>query len=199
MGNSVSGRVIYVGQTTNVGKSKPFNVRTLVIVTNEDRWPEYLRLDAQQNNVDRLDAIKANDLVQIDFYLKGQQEVKLDRNNQPTAMTSPIISAITKTGEDPYGGIPDIVKSVSAPTQGMQQQGLPQQGYQQQVPVQPQSVQPQSNEAWINQQHANQQAQQQQGFNAAPPHPSQQTGFPQQQQQWQQAPVPGTIPPTSPV
>lgn len=195
MSNSISGRVVYVGPTTDVGKTNPFLVRTVIIVQGEDRgFPEYLRLDAQRENTQRLDAIKANDIIRATFFLKGQSEIKLDRNNAPTSMTSPVIASIEKIGEDPTGPIPDIVKP-QAYQQGSQQQPMQNQG--------------QTNQQWMDQQHAQQQGYQQQGYGAAPQQPAQQQGWGQAQapqaapqQGWpqptqQQGPPPGTIPPTS--
>ncbi len=190
MSNFIQGRVVYRGETMQVTDS--FRKRSLILVTGEDRgYNEYFRAEAVQDNVSRLDPINVNDLVRVHYFLGGQKEVKLDRNNEPSAICSIKISSIEKIGADPNGPIPDILRTQgTAPAQPMQNQG-------------------QTNQQWMDQQHAQQQGYQQQGYGAAPQQPAQQQGWGQAQapqaapqQGWpqptqQQGPPPGTIPPTS--
>lgn len=68
---SIEGVVRFIGETEVVGASA-FRKRVIAIDTQE-QYPQTVGLQFVQNNVDKLDAVKNGDVVEIGFNVKGNE------------------------------------------------------------------------------------------------------------------------------
>src|SRR5690606_22001741 len=67
----LSGKVHEVGQTQQVSDS--FKKRDLIVVYAENpQYPEYIKLEATQDNVSKFDNLNPGDEVTVDFNLRGR-------------------------------------------------------------------------------------------------------------------------------
>lgn len=67
----LSGKVHEVGQTQQVSDS--FKKRDLIVVYAENpQYPEYIKLEATQDNVSKFDNLNPGDDVTVDFNLRGR-------------------------------------------------------------------------------------------------------------------------------
>lgn len=75
MSHKLTGIVKAVGETQTVG-AKGFRKRELIVTTSrdiEDKYPQHIKLQFVQDNVDKLDGINPGDTVTVQFDLRGSE------------------------------------------------------------------------------------------------------------------------------
>ena len=66
----IKGQIKAVKETIQVTDS--FKKREFVITTNEDKYPQDILFQLSQDKVSLLDTIQVNELVEVDFNLRGR-------------------------------------------------------------------------------------------------------------------------------
>jgi ribosomal protein L3 len=66
----IKGQIKAVKETVQVTDS--FKKREFVITTNEDKYPQDILFQLSQDKVSLLDTIQVNELVEVDFNLRGR-------------------------------------------------------------------------------------------------------------------------------
>lgn len=69
--STFKGQVVHVGQTEQV--SDKFRKRLLVVTDNDDKYPQEVPFEFTQDNVDKLNAVKVGDTVDVSYNLKGNK------------------------------------------------------------------------------------------------------------------------------
>ena len=67
---TIKGQIKVVKETIQVTDS--FKKREFVITTNEDKYPQDILFQLSQDKVSLLDTIQVNELVEVDFNLRGR-------------------------------------------------------------------------------------------------------------------------------
>jgi hypothetical protein len=67
---TIKGQIKAVKETIQVTDS--FKKREFVITTNEDKYPQDILFQLSQDKVSLLDTIQVNELVEVDFNLRGR-------------------------------------------------------------------------------------------------------------------------------
>lgn len=140
MANTISGRILKIGQTVNVSKTgKEFLKRELVLDASRydqftgEKQENYVTLSFTQKRCEELNGFKQGDLVEVSFILNGR---KFEKDGQTRYLTDVVGYKIERKDNRQSVSAPQPVAQAPQPVQpqpqGYPQQGYPQQGYPQQ-------------------------------------------------------------------
>ena len=74
----IKGKVLRIGNTESIGE-KGFRKRELILeVAENPQYPQIVKFEANKDNCDKLDSLKAGDLINLNFNLNGREWTNKD-------------------------------------------------------------------------------------------------------------------------